>query len=311
MQQPILHVITGILGSGKTSVATHLLGATRPEGMPAVVVGEYAEEGLDGHILERTGARVLQVTASGVGDQAKGYVDPVAQLIGEGFHARILLETSGVTEIERVAADLQRDPRTAGRFVFGPTVTVLDAGSFANHSREFPDQLWGQVDVADVVIINKTDKAPDQSLSVMRDEVTARNSTAKVLFSYMGQVRRMEIFDELPEGFTARIAQPRPQPEPPEDFEAFVYRSDKICFDRVMLGHKLLNLPGRIARFKGQLKSWDKTHCVNGMPGQLDWDNTPVKGRTIIAFIGLDLASREAEIRSLLDAELERQQREG
>ncbi len=311
MQRPILHILTGILGSGKTSVASHLLGSPRPEGMPAVVVGEYAEEGLDGHILQRTGARVLQVTASGVGDQAKGYVEPVAQLIGEGFHARILLETSGVTEIERVAAELQQDPRTTGHFTFGPTITVLDAGAFANHSQAFPDQFWGQVDVADVVIINKTDKAPDQSLSAMRDEVLARNSTAKVLFAYMGQVRRMEIFDEIPEGFTARITHPRPVPDPPEDFDAFVYRSDKICFDRVMLGHKLLNLPGRIARFKGQLKSWDKTHCINGMPGQLDWDNTPVTGNTVIAFIGLDLAAREPEIRAILDAELERQQHEG
>ena len=132
-----------------------------------------------------------------------------------------------------------------------------------------------------------------------------------VHFSYMGQVSRPSILDPLLEGERPAILDVDFSDDPPAEFEAFVYRSKRVCFDRVTLGHRLLNLPGgEIARFKGGLRCWDKTHCVNGFPGQLDWDSTPVHGRTAIAFIGLGLLERQAEISAILDAELESQQRE-
>ena len=97
----------------------------------------------------------------------------------------------------------------------------------------------------------------------------------------------------------------------PPDFEAFLYRSEMVCFEQILFGHVLLNLPGgSVARYKGVLRCWDKAYCINGMPGQLDWDNTPVTGDTRIAFIGLDLKQREATITAALDAELQRQRDE-
>lgn len=304
-----LQIVTGILGSGKTSVLKHLLDTPDPTGWPAVLVGEFAEEGFDADMLRAVGVPVKQVASMGGKSEAEAYVGPLRQLVDSGDHGRVFLETSGVSEIDSLIRALRDDPQLSRELEFGPTLTVLDAGSFYAHSEHFAAQLWGQVDVADYVVINKTDKAPhDASLTEMRKAVEARNPQAEVRFAYMGQIRRSEILDPQPEGFTPRLHFDFERDAKPRDFDAFVYRSELVCFDRILLGHRLLNVPGRIARFKGVLRCWDRSYCVNGMPGQLDWDNTPVKGKTCIAVIGLGLAKMRSEIVGILDQELEGQQ---
>lgn len=304
-----LNVVTGILGSGKTTVLLHLFDAPSVSRKPAVVVGEFAEEGLDGALLASAGATVRQITGSGLGAEAKSYVSSIQDLIDDGEHPRIFLETSGVTDIGRVAAEIAEAEELAGEIDIGTTVTVLDAGAFTIHDKFFPAQLWAQVDVADVVIVNKTDRSNPEELERIRDRVKARNPATRVLFAYMGQVRRAEVLGGTPEGFVPRLLSQRQADSTPADFESFVYRSKVKCIDRVIFGHRLLNLPGgHIARFKGVLQCWDRSYTINGLPGQLDWDNTPATGRTRIAFIGLDLLSRKDAICELLDKELQDQQ---
>ena len=125
----------------------------------------------------------------------------------------------------------------------------------------------------------------------------------------MGQLRRGAVNDMPDDDFESRILTAPAQASKASDFETFTYRSKLRSYDRVRFGHLLLNLPGAtVARFKGKLWAWDKTYCVNGMPNQLDWDNTPVTGKTAIAFIGLDLLEHQERIFALLDDELKAQQ---
>ncbi len=304
-----INVVTGILGAGKTSVLRHLIDGHNLDGVPGVVVGEYAEEGFDGQMLKSAGARVSQITNTGRGDSAKSYVESVREMIEDEMHWRIYLETSGVTQISQVAKDLLEDEVIRQHAQLGRTVTVLDAGAFSLHDELFNAQLWAQIAVADVVIINKTDKVQSESLGDLRARIRARRPDVAVQFSYMGQASRPAILDPLTDDERPAILDVDFSNDPPAEFESFVYRSKRVCFDRVTFGHRLLNLPGgAIARFKGALRCWDKTYCLNGFPGQLDWDSTPVQGRTVIAFIGLNLKEREAGVAALLDAELEAQQ---
>jgi G3E family GTPase len=301
-----VNVVTGILGSGKTTVLLHLLDDPSNEPKPAVVVGEFAEEGYDGTLLRASGATVAQVAAAGIGEQAKSYLGPVRALVAEGGYTRILLETSGVTEIGRVARELSGAVGEGIRL--GCTATILDAGAFEAHDAHFPDQLWAQVDVADVVVINKTDKSNPDRLKAARERVLARRPDARVVFAFMGQCRRHEILSLPSEEHVPRILTRDWEVGAPPEFESFVYRTRVKNLDRVRFGHRLLNLPGgAVARFKGVLRCWDRSWGLNGLPGQLDWDPGTTTGDTAIAFIGLGLKERESGIRETLDAELKAQ----
>ena len=305
-----LQIITGFLGSGKTTLVRHLIEGPG-EISTGVVVGEFAEEGFDGRMIEASGATVRQISASGRGDSAKSYLPATRSFVDEGRFTRVILETSGVTEIAAVTAELWADPVIRANAVFSPTIVVVDAGSFAAHDQHFAHQFWAQLDVADIVAINKTDKVPGASLDVIKDRILARNPEAKIQFTYQGQIHRPTALSIPYDGFLPRAMRADWKGLLPPEFESFVYRNERVCFDQVRFGHLMLNLPGgQIARFKGVLRCWDRAYCINGMPGQLDWDNTPVTGDTRIAFIGLDLSKREQEVTTALDAELERQRDE-
>lgn len=305
-----IQIVTGILGSGKTTTVRHLIEGPG-ESRVGVVVGEYAEDGFDGDMIKASGATVRQITNTGRGSNAKSYLDPARAFVEEGRFDRVIIETSGVTEIAEVSQQLAHDPTIAKAAVWAPTLVVIDAGAFAAHDKYFAAQLWAQLDVADVVIINKTDKASGDDVHAIRDRIAERNDEAKVLFTYMGQAHRATCLMPPYDGYLPRAVRAQWEGKLPAEFESFVYRTTRACLDRLDFGHKLLNLPGgAIARFKGVLRCWDGPRCINGLPGQLDWDSTPVEGDTRIAFIGLGLAEREQGIKDLLDQELQRQRDE-
>ena len=303
-----LNLITGILGAGKTSVLRHLLSGQHVEGRPAVVVGEFADTGLDGPILSACGATICQITSSGLGAEQKSYAAAVRQVLDQGDHPRIYLETSGVVEVSRVVDELTQDEELASRLRFGRTVTVLDAGAFSRHDTYFSEQLWAQVACADLLLINKTDRLGEEGLSAIAERVKARRPDVDVHFTYMGQVRRSAVMSMPESQDDLRILQGTQGSHRVAEFESFVFETQTVCIDRVRLGHLLLNIEGaQVAPFKGVLRCWDKTHCVNGFPGQLDWDSTPVSGPTKIAFIGLGLAAQREAIQACLERELEAQ----
>jgi len=302
-----IQIVTGFLGSGKTTLVRHLVEGPGA-GKVGVVVGEYAEDGFDGQMIQASGATVRQITSTGRGGAALSYLAPARSFIEEGRFDRVIVEISGVTEIAQVSQELAADPVVARAVVFGPTIVVVDASSFDAHDRYFPHQFWSQIDVADVVAVNKTDRVGSDVLERIRARITTRNPEANVQFVFMSQINRGVASNHPFEGFTPRAMRATWEGVLPAEFEAFVFRSHRPCYDRVAFGHLLLNLPGgQIARFKGVLRCWDRPYCINGMPGQLDWDNTPVEGDTRIAFIGLNLAERQAEIVPALEAELMRQ----
>ncbi len=303
----IVQIVTGILGSGKTTTVRHLIEGTS-EGTWGVVVGEYAEDGFDAQMIRASGATVRQIVASGLGGGQKSYLPPLKAFVDEGSVARVIVETSGVTDIAAVVEELTSDKDLMRKAVFGPTIVVLDAASFTAHDKHFGAQLWAQLDVADIVVINKVDKAPMEDCEAMKQRVLARNPEAQCLFTYMGQADRTVALRIPYEGFEPRAFRAVFDDSLPAEFDAFVYRTHRVVYDRVHFGHLLLNLPdAKIARFKGVLRCHDKSRCINGMPKQLDWDNTPMEGDTSIAFIGLELDERREEICALLDAEIERQ----
>lgn len=303
---PTVHLVSGILGSGKTTFCQHLLDAPNPEGQYGIVVGEYAGEGYDAEPLKATGAIVRQISAMQHKEQAPAYMEQMHRLRDMGC-ARILLETSGITAISATSKALKKE-LADGTVRLGRSCVVVDAAAFVAHQTTFPEQLWAQVDVADLLIINKTDKVDPAEVYATRDACQARNPHAQVAFAYMGQINRSDVFGPEPEGFQPRLLHVADSDAPvPQEFDAFVFRSQAICIDRIKFGHLLLNLPGKVARFKGVLRCWDKCYGINGMPGQLDYDNAPVSGKTWMAFIGIGIDALEDEIKTLLEDELQRQ----
>jgi G3E family GTPase len=327
------NLITGFLGSGKTSLLRHLLDGTWDKGRVGVVVGEFAQQGYDAGRLQHGDHDVVMVVGTGYEQGPRELLDRVRIMLDTRHYDRILLETSGVVDATRLVRTLRADHELAERVSFGRTVTCIDAEAFASHQEHFGELMAALVAIADLVAVNRIERVPEEQREAIRAWVRGVNPDAVIELCYMGQIRKSLFYKPFEEGVRARLFDAPPVPESLRDFEWFLYESDLICYDRVMFGHRLLNLPLQIARFKGVLCCHDTMWGLNGLPGQLDWDpvddtfmagsnwrgvasnwgaeqGAPTDGRshppTRIVLIGLGLD--EDHLCWALDDELEKQQ---
>ena len=299
-----VHIIIGFLGSGKTSALLHILHNSAHFEKIGVIVGEFADEGYDGHKLKQAGFPVEMLSGVGRQDQIKAYLNTLHNMVNSEKYQRIFLETSGATEANKLVAALTQDDAFAEKITFGRTINVISGADYDHYTEHFTDQVYSQLNYADLVVLNKIDKVSPEDRLRIKDEIAALNPQCQIELVYMGQVARRSVVSEFPEGSISRLLSYSSDSGLPKEFESFVYRTDKKCVNRVIFGHTLLNLTGRIARFKGVLSCYDRSYGINGVPGQLDWSTGEVTGDTRIAIIGLDLNDIKDQICEALDASL-------
>ncbi|HKW85229.1 MAG TPA: GTP-binding protein, partial [Burkholderiaceae bacterium] len=160
MRTPV-SVLTGFLGSGKTTVLNHLL--HRPElAGTAVIINEFGSVGID-HLLVDHVAENMRLLASGClcctvrGD----LVDTLGLLAerrarGEIGFARVVIETTGLADPAPVLHTLMADPALTPSFRLDGVVTTVDAVNAAGTLERHAEAVK-QVAVADRLLLTKTD----------------------------------------------------------------------------------------------------------------------------------------------------------
>jgi G3E family GTPase len=157
-------VVSGFLGSGKTTLVKQFL--SRREGAgTAVVVNEFGEIGIDDQLLRASAEKTvllgngclccntrsdLQIALRGlVADRDRAAVPPFA---------RIVIETSGLADLGPILATFVTDRALGGEFHVQAVVVVVDATHGAV-TLETHVEARRQVILADRVVLSKTDLA--------------------------------------------------------------------------------------------------------------------------------------------------------
>jgi G3E family GTPase len=185
-QAPIpVAVLTGFLGSGKTTLIRGLL-RDPCFAETAVVVNEIGEIGLDHLLLESAREDVLLLEGGCLCCAAHGdLVRALRALLDRSERGelpvfrRVVVETSGLADPAPVLLSLMSDPLRLSRFKpAGLTVTadcVLGIETLARH-----DEAIRQVVLADRILLTKTDLVDAQRRQVTIDALR-RHSQAPIL----------------------------------------------------------------------------------------------------------------------------------
>ena len=157
-------IVTGFLGSGKTTLIRELL-ATPAGANTALVINEYGEVGID-HALLRASSDATVLLGNGCvccavrtdlqeslrtlfADRARGAV-PSFQ--------RVVIETSGLADPGPVLQTFASDRALGQEFHLQALVTVVDAPAGAGNLGSLPEARH-QVALADRIVLTKTDCA--------------------------------------------------------------------------------------------------------------------------------------------------------
>jgi len=192
-------VLTGFLGSGKTTVLNRLV-KNQALKQTAVVINEFGEIGLDHELVEKSDENLILMQngcvcctvrddlISTLGDlslrQQRGEIAPVN---------RVLIETTGLADPAPILHTLMNEQSLYDDYGLGSIVTIVDAvnglSTLDNHQESIK-----QIGVADLLLLTKTDLAEQEILAVLRDRIAAINPGAKMLETTNGEINPADFF---------------------------------------------------------------------------------------------------------------------
>lgn len=187
MNRPVpVHVLTGFLGSGKTSLLRKLL-ADPGMSDTVVLINEFGEIGLD-HLLVRELTEDVVLLSSGcvccaLKDDLSGTLSDLRASVAAGElpqFGRVVLETTGLADPLPIVQLLRSDVRLARAFELAQVVTTVD-GVNGLHTAERFSESAQQIAAADFLIVTKTDVADAAEVERLGRHLSALNPTAQQL----------------------------------------------------------------------------------------------------------------------------------
>jgi cobalamin biosynthesis protein CobW len=193
-------VVTGFLGSGKTTLIRHLISNANGKKL-AVLVNEFGSEGVDGEILKS--CDVANCPAENVVELANGcicctvaddFIPAMEQLLSRQVKPdHILIETSGLAlpkpllkafdwpeirsriTVDGVIALADAEAVAAGRFAPDPAAVEAQRAADENLDHETPlsEVFEDQIACADIVLLTKADLAGEKGLEAAKAAISA------------------------------------------------------------------------------------------------------------------------------------------
>lgn len=160
-----LYVLTGFLGSGKTSLLRTLLRATAFADT-AVIVNEFGAAGLDHHLLEHSSEETVVLQGGCLCCTVReDLATTIGQLLARRAAGtlppfrRLFIETTGLADPVPIVHTLKSDPRVQAACDFLGTIVTVDAEHAAATIDRHPEATR-QIALADRVVVTKVDVAP-------------------------------------------------------------------------------------------------------------------------------------------------------
>lgn len=192
-------VLTGFLGSGKTTVLARLL--KNPElKRTAIIVNEFGEIGLDHDLLERADEDLILLANGCVcctvrGDLIGAFQQLEAQRLAsaDGAFDRVIIETTGLADPAPILHTMMSDAFVTRHYRLEQVITTLDAVNAMGTLNQHLEAVK-QVAVADRIFLTKTDMVGEDPLNELRMRIATLNPAAPVITVVNGDVNAGDFF---------------------------------------------------------------------------------------------------------------------
>jgi G3E family GTPase len=189
-------LVTGFLGSGKTSLLLDLVRKYSEHIRLAIVQNEFAPGNVDGITLKQSNKpfELLEINNGSVfcacllGD----FLTRLAPFIDQHKPDLILLEATGLADPISLGQVLQA-PELSDKIYLAGSWCLVDAVNFHRVINSV-SRVLHQIRIADIVWINKTDLVSDTS--GIRDKILEFNPFAKIVETKFGSTDQLDLGDE-------------------------------------------------------------------------------------------------------------------
>ncbi len=208
-----VNVISGFLGSGKTTLIKHLASALIENNEKVVILeNEFGTVGIDGKMLEHEGLSVYEISSGCICCTLKGdFTDTLVRIADDIKPDRILVEPSGIFVLSEIE-DIFRNPEIRGRLSLHSTLTVIDYLKFLKQRSKYSYFFENQINCADMLVLNKIKDMPEAVLFDIIEELQRINPRGFIVSGEWDSMER-EDFLKLLEPQIKRVRLKKTKPE--------------------------------------------------------------------------------------------------
>ncbi|MEI7515087.1 MAG: GTP-binding protein [Betaproteobacteria bacterium] len=178
-----VNVLTGFLGSGKTSLLNRLLRDPLFHNC-AVLINEFGDIGIDHHLVDRIDGDLVLLQSGCICCTIRGDLATAIRGLYERRErgeipafVRLVIETTGLADPVPVLSTVMYDRVLQHHFRVGNVVTTVDAVNGAANLGQYPE-CQKQVAVADRLVVTKADIADASGLDALHAQLARVNPSA-------------------------------------------------------------------------------------------------------------------------------------
>lgn len=182
MNKIAVSVITGFLGSGKTSLINKILNQNKKVKF-AIIENEIGKENIDSQIISQNNKEDIFELSDGciccsLNDELLQILDKLIKSEYKCDH--LLIETTGIADPASVLAPFISDIYIKKHFELNSLVCMLDAENI-NQQLRINDICLKQISISDSIIINKTDLINSSEILKLEESIRTINQDARII----------------------------------------------------------------------------------------------------------------------------------
>lgn len=182
-----VHIITGFLGSGKTTFLNHFLKMQKDDKI-VVIENEIGKINIDGASLVSNVSQVVEISAGCICCSLNDELFEVLEelYLNKEEIDRILIETTGIADPGAIAATFLNHPAVIKDFELINVISIIDANYIESWLSE-TEEAVRQVASSDILFINKVDLIKDENkLKHLMKILSEINPLANVAYGSFG-----------------------------------------------------------------------------------------------------------------------------
>jgi len=202
-------LVTGFLGTGKTTLLKHIV-ARRRDRKIVYLINEFSAQDVDGAVVAAENPNVVSIPGGSIFCKCL-----VTEFIRELKNTAerwsdadgVVIEASGMAN-PKVMEQMLAETGLDRLFRLATVVSVVDPNSFLKLRHTLPNIL-AQIEAADIVLINKTDRSPPEKTTETEALVRQINPAAECIRSVRCEVELDLFAQHAPRGLQGEYAKCR------------------------------------------------------------------------------------------------------
>ncbi|RKL67379.1 hypothetical protein CR203_08410 [Salipaludibacillus neizhouensis] len=297
-------ILSGFLGSGKTTLLKSFLKKCAQKRLkPAILMNEIGKADMDGEILlQRNKNEIVEKLLDGCMccSQKSEVTETMLKLLHQQPDV-IFIELTGVANPEEVVDSLT-DPELIDSLYLEKVVTLLDGENILEYNsifeadKELVQTTRRQIEVADLLVVNKLDLITSSFKEKITKAIRKRNSVSPLLFTTYSEIDVNGLLEGITEVNKEKFYANRRTPYPH-------IHGNSVSFSRINTLTLSVNEPMKssiVAKFlkrwhpnllraKGYLFVNENCYLLQHVMKRSYWEPSDYRGRNYLVLIGIDL----------------------